>query len=220
LQISVNNDAVAGFRCAGMPEAPVIPLRGPCASAPLAEREDDELMLLVRAGERAAMAVLVERYHARLVSFCAKLTVDAAVGEELTQETFLRLWRQRGHYRAEGKLAVLLYTTARNLCRNHRRSWRRRLRWFAPGAPPEEPSAPAQSVGAVDAILERERQRDIQLAIAELSGKLREALVLRFEHGLPYDQIATIVGTNESTARSRVHLGLAELRARLAGGDR
>jgi RNA polymerase sigma-70 factor (ECF subfamily) len=203
-----------------MPEAPVIPLHGPRGPAPLAEREDDELMLLVRAGERAAMAALVGRYHGRLVSFCAKLTTDPAAGEELAQETFLRLWRQREHYRAEGKLAILLYTTARNLCRNHRRSWRRRLRWFAPGSPPEEPSAPAQTPGAVDAILERERQRDVQLAIAELSGKLREAVVLRFEHGLPYDQIAAILGTNESTARSRVHLGLAELRVRLAGVDR
>jgi RNA polymerase sigma-70 factor (ECF subfamily) len=200
-----------------MPEARVIPLRGTRAAAPLTEREDDELMLLVRAGDHAAMEVLVARYHPRLVSLCTKLTADRAAGEELAQETCLRLWRQRDRYRAEGKLAVLLYATARNLCRNHHRSWRRRLRWFTPSAPTQQPEAIGDVAGAVDAILDRERQREVERAMGELSPKLREAIVLRFEHGLAYDQIATILGTNESTARSRVHLGLAELRARLVG---
>jgi RNA polymerase sigma-70 factor (ECF subfamily) len=173
------------------------------------ELDDDQLMHDVRDGSTDAMAVLVARYHARLVGFCAKHTRDDAAAEELVQETFLRLWRSRASYRAEGKLAVLLYTTARNLCRNHARSLRRR-----PAVEIDEPQAP----GPVDALLDRERWRDVTTALAELPPKLREAVTLRFEHQLAYDEIAAIVGSNESTVRSRVHHAIAQLRARLRGG--
>ncbi len=207
-----------------MSEASIIPLRGPRAQRPLAERDDDELMLLVRAGAADAMAVVVGRYHAKLTSFCAKQTGDSIAAEELVQEAFLRLWRNRASYRAEGKLCTLLYTAVRNLCANHSRWWRRRSRWIRPDGPraagEQEPAAEPSAAlpSAIDAMIERERLRDVDAAVLELGTKQRQAVLLRFEHGLPYDQIATILGTNESTARSRVHLGLAALRARLALG--
>jgi RNA polymerase sigma-70 factor (ECF subfamily) len=190
--------------------APVIELRRSMRT--LADRDDEELMLLVRADSTDAMAALVARYHARLTSFCAKYTRDFAASEELVQETFLRLWRARASYRSEGKLAVLLYTTARNLCRNHARSAQRRARPLEIAAPP--------AADPVDALLARERWRDVEAALGELPDKLREAVVLRFEHQLAYDQIAEVVGSNESTVRSRVHHGLAQLRALVDNGGR
>jgi RNA polymerase sigma-70 factor (ECF subfamily) len=202
-----------------MTEARIIPLREPPAARGLGDREDDELMLLVRAGESAAMTALVSRYHARVISFCIKHTGDVAAAEELAQEVFVRLWRTRGGYRAEGKLAVLLYTTARNLCRNHSRWWRRRSRWLAPSREHADESVPC-SGDQLDELIERERRREVERAIAELPSKLREAIVLRFEHALAYDQIAEIVSANESTVRSRVHLGIARVRELLARGQR
>jgi RNA polymerase sigma-70 factor (ECF subfamily) len=172
------------------------------------EVDDDRLMHDVCNGSTDAMAVLVARYHARLVGFCAKQTRDDAAAEELVQETFLRLWRARASYRAEGKLAVLLYTTARNLCRNHARSLRRHQ--------PVE-LAEVHAPDPVDALLDRERWRDVTAALGELPPKLREAVTLRFEHQLAYDEIAAIVGANESTVRSRVHHAIGQLRARLRG---
>lgn len=201
-----------------MTEAPVIPLHAARPPRALAERDDDELMLLVRAGAADALAVVVSRYHERLISFCAKRTGDLMAAEELVQEVFLRLWRGRESYRSEGKLVVFLYTIARNLCANHGRWWRRRARWFS-SAPAEQDTARSPIDGHVDVLLERERRREVELAIAALPAKLREAILLRFEHDLPYEQMSQILGANESTVRSRVHLGLEQLRARVAYGE-
>ena len=55
----------------------------------------------------------------------------------------------------------------------------------------------------------------MRAALAELSLPLREALLLRYADDLRYDEIATVVGTGESTLRSRVHHGLKALKEKL-----
>src|SRR5690349_19488285 len=105
---------------------PLEPRRGAARGASIDERSDDELMLLVRAGVKAALAALAARHVARLTSFCAKLLGDLPAAEDVVQETWIRLWAHRESYRPEGKFVVLLYTMARNLCRNQARASRRR----------------------------------------------------------------------------------------------
>lgn len=184
--------------------------------ASLAERSDDELVLLARAGAKPALAALVERHIGRLTSFCAKLLGDLSAAEDVVQETWIRLWALREAYRPEGKFVVLLFTTARNLCRNHARGARRRERWL--------PSAGSDVAldhitdGASDhlgALIERERQRGVHQALSELPEPMREAVLLRFDEALAYEDIAAIVGASESTVRSRVFHGVKRLRAHL-----
>src|SRR5262249_22745460 len=195
----------------------VIPLHPALVEPPLSERTDSELMLLVRAGVAPAMAVLVERYHARLVSFCAKAGGGEAA-EEIVQDTFVALWQSRTRYREEGKLVVWLYATARNRCRNHARGLRRRARWLAPAAQAAAIEGHSTDADHLSSLIARERQRDAERALSALSLKLREAVVLRFEHELPYDRIGEIVGADESTVRSRVYLALRRLRTAMDTG--
>jgi RNA polymerase sigma-70 factor (ECF subfamily) len=184
----------------------------------LSEQGDDDLMLLVRAGSREAMTTLAGRYHARLTSFCVKLTGDPAAAEDIVQETLLRLWIHRADWRPRGRFAGLLFVAARNLCRNRVRDVRRRGRWMLPASDQVEDRALAAIVD-VDPILTEERRRDTLRALGELPEAMREALVLRFDGELSYEAIAAIVGAPESTIRSRVHYGLIKLRALLGGPE-
>jgi RNA polymerase sigma-70 factor (ECF subfamily) len=177
----------------------------------LEERRDEDLMLLVRAGSREAMSILSARYIDRLTSFCAKLTGDPGAAEDIVQETLLRLWTHRTEWRPRGRLAALVFVTARNLCRNRARDSRRRGRWMLANAPEAEVGGVAAA--AVDPILAEERRRDTLRALGELPEAMREAVILRFDCELSYDAIAAIVGAPESTVRSRVHHGLLKLRA-------
>ncbi len=208
--------------------ASVIPLRAskgavpsaePLTRAPaLAERSDDDLMLLVRAGEAAALSALVHRHLGRLAGFCTKLLGDASLADEVCQETWLTLWTHRASYRPEGKLTVLLFTTARNACRNRLRSSRRRNRWLPPAPESALEGVAGDDAGHLDRMLARERQRDLMRALDELPEAMREAVLLRFQEGLSYEDIARIVEAPESTLRSRVHHGLKELKKKLEKG--
>jgi RNA polymerase sigma-70 factor (ECF subfamily) len=190
----------------------VVPLTPARAGSPPAARTDEELMLLVRAGSRDAMAALASRYVGPLTSFCAKYTGDDGAAEDIVQETLLRLWVHRAEWQPRGRVAAMLYTVARNLCRNRSRDTRRRGRWL-PEATRVEVERLQVTTPDAEAVLARERQRDVLRALGELPDAMREALLLRFEGELPYDAIAAIVGANESTVRSRVHHGLLRMRA-------
>lgn len=175
-------------------------------------------MLLSARGVSAAFEELVRRYARRVLAFCVRQTGDRLVGEEIAQEIWMSVWDARGDYRAEGKFVVWLFTLARNRVRNMRRDHARR-----PSHPIEgDPTAtlvetPDLAPSELDRLLDEERRARVDRALSSVSEGLREAVLLRFTEELPYEEVARILDTNESTARSRVFHGLRELRRRLKG---
>lgn len=196
--------------------ANVVPFERKPAS--IAERGDDDLMLLAAAGARGAFEELVRRHAGRLFGFCVKHCADRNVGEEMAQELWLSVWAHRKEYRPEGKFVVWLFTLARNRLRNAARDGSRRPGSLAFDDAAQEGLDPKDlSPNDLDRLIAHERQVRVARALASVPQNLREAVVLRFGEELPYEDVARILDTNESTARSRVFHGLRELRRRLRG---
>jgi RNA polymerase sigma-70 factor (ECF subfamily) len=182
--------------------------------APLDERSDEELMVLVRAGASAALRVLAERHMAGLGRFCGKLLLDTQVGLEIAQQTWLQVWAHRARYASQSRFSVFLFTIARNLCRNELRRRARLRAWVDPAAGDERLAGVAsEDPSHLDALLLRERARDLLGALAVVPEAQREALLLRFDEELTYEEMAAVLGEHESTLRSRVYHGLRALRA-------
>lgn len=171
---------------------------------------DDDLMARSAAGDRLAFETLVRRYARRLLGYCIKQTASPHAGEEMAQEVWLAVWDHRATYRPEGRFVVWLFTLAKNRGRNARRAELRR-------APVSDLDAetPDASPDHLERLLVGEEHARVSRALLGVSENLREAIVLRFTGELPYDAIARVLETNESTARSRVFHGLKELRRRL-----
>jgi RNA polymerase sigma-70 factor (ECF subfamily) len=174
----------------------------------LSERSDDELMLLARAGVKAAFEVLVERHAVRVVRLCSRFVNDADLGRELAQDCWVEVWRARDKYRGDGGFVAWLVTIARNACRNALR--RRKVR--------ERETARSEVTplpGQLDALIVEERRKRVREALSELSSTLRDALLLRYGEGLRYDEMTDVLDAGESTLRSRVHHGLKALKEKL-----
>lgn len=191
----------------------LVPATTPVATeASIDDRSDEDLMVAATAGSRDAFAVLVARYVARITSYCAKLTADDRVAEELAQDVMLAVWRTRAAYRPDKPLRVFVFTIASNRCRNHARSWRRRLRWLGIADAAAEPDdTPALDAGQLDDVLRSERERRVRAALAALPQRARDVLLLRFEHDLAYAEIAEITRDRETTVRSQVFHALRKL---------
>jgi RNA polymerase sigma-70 factor (ECF subfamily) len=197
-----------------MGKVKLVAVQAPGDAASLRELDDDELMTLVRAGLAAALRTLAERHMEDLKRFCGKLLTDFHAGQEIAQQAWLQIWAHRARYESHGRFKVFLYTIARNMCKNELRRRSRLGSWTDPTAGDARlASVPSDDATHLDALLLFERKRELLRALAKVPESQREAMLLRFDEELSYQEMAAVLGAAESTLRSRVHHGLRALRA-------
>jgi RNA polymerase sigma-70 factor (ECF subfamily) len=175
---------------------------------PLAEHDDDALMLLARGGVSAAFDELLRRHQARVLKVASKQLGELALARDIAQETFLEIYRALPRYQARGRFTAYLYQVLLNRCRMAMRQRRSERAAFAAVAPTEAKVAPDSE----ERILARERRREVERALHGLSEKLRSVVVLRFGAELSYDDIAATLDIPIGTVKRRLFDGLEKLR--------
>lgn len=167
---------------------------------------DEALMMAYVAGDKAAFRVLFERYSPQVLALARRRVSSDDEARDITQQTFLHLHRARNDFRSDAKLRPWLFTIAMNLVREHyRRRGRRREALLEPERMPEPPSDG-------DPVRQGELQKQVQRALATLPDGQREVIELHWISGIPYEQVAEIVGASEAAVRVRAHRAYAVLR--------
>lgn len=169
-------------------------------------KTDLELMAAVCRGELDALGVLFERHRARVHALCYRLTGDAAVADDLVQETFLRILKYRKGFAGRAAFTTWLYRLARNVCVDHLRG-EARIRRRTDRARQEQPWQRGE-----DPIEFDYRLATLRAALYELPPDKREVLVLSRFEGLSYAEIADVCGTTEAAIKARAHRAMRELR--------
>jgi RNA polymerase sigma-70 factor, ECF subfamily len=178
----------------------------------LASLLDDDLMKLTGTGVRSAFRELVRRYQGRVLGVCVRAAATPEEGRDLAQEAFVALWQAAPRYRPSGSFPAFLFTIVRNQLRS---AARRRGRLARAVRAPETAPDPA-GAEPLERLLAAEDERRLRLALAALDEVHRQAILLRFSGGLPYEEIAGLCAAPEGTVRSWVHHGIKRLR-RLLG---
>lgn len=184
---------------------------------------DHALLEATCAGDEAAFAELVRRYRNQITSYIYRMTNDYDGAVDLTQETFVRIYRARDRYQTSYAFSTYIYRIATNLAISELRKRKRRRLVSLTGIVQmrdgrEEPCEinpadvrPLQDVVLVDA----ERRAAVARAITTLPEKYRAPLVLRDVEGKTYEEIARILETSEGTVKSRISRGRNLLRDKL-----
>jgi RNA polymerase sigma-70 factor (ECF subfamily) len=185
-----------------------------------AQDPDVRLMLQVREDDAGAFEELMQRYQSRLVSLLGHLVGRHDMAEDLAQDVFLRIYRARKRYVPGSKFSTWAYTIAHNVAANALRSLSRRREVHLTGNNSGE--LPGDLLGAAvpDAsglmptrLADKAELCDvIQLAVASLSERQREAVLLnKFEH-FSYEEIAEVMGLTPSAVKSLLSRARANLR--------
>jgi len=170
-------------------------------------RTDDELMARVRANDTRAFTELYERHAAALLTFLTRLTSDRRLGEDLLQETFVRLYRSRDTYEATGRFRAFLFTIARRLVID----WRRRQNAMRLEDPEEIETLQAPE-RAEDRAEARDLAERLEAALRRLPASQREIVLLARYAGLSAEEIAQVTGSTPGAVRVGLHRALRRLR--------
>lgn len=176
---------------------------------------DAESQLVARClnGDENAWEDLVRTYTRRVYSICYRFTGCDSEAQDLTQEVFLRVFRNVRSFRAgEGSFGVWLARLTRNLLIDHYR----RSKMERATASIEEQLPVLEERAAIEgrteaALAGREASEALQKALARLSPELRETVILRDIEGMEYREIAQVLGVPEGTVKSRLNRGRGEL---------
>jgi len=163
------------------------------------EPTDAELIRQWRNGEGTAATRLVERHAPRLARFVAGEGERDSV-DEVVQDTFVRAFGAIDSFRGDSSFRTWLFTIARRLILDRRRS-ERRSRIVATV---EEGDA-VTTFDALDTMVADESMIRVRRAVDSLSPRQREVFTLRLEQGLSYKEIAELVGSTEGAARVHYH---------------
>lgn len=165
------------------------------------------------AGSESAFEQIVRRYQRPVISLIARMTGDRASAEDLAQETFVKAHRSLGAFDATRRLSSWLFRIAHNTALDALRRSRRSVPVVDPT--PERTPDPAVPPDP-DPVEQAALARALEAALARLRPDFRAAVLLRYEEGLPFDQIGQVLGVPETTARSHVHRARKELARHLA----
>ena len=187
----------------------------------------DELVLRIAAGDESACEALYLAYRAPLWRFAYGYVRSREVAEELVQEVFLSLWRNRGNVEVRACIRAWLYAAVRNHALNHLRHERivTRLSKRAANGRTDPHGAGAQgaergiAMGApspdAQSIVEaNELDEAVARAVALLPERRRLAMTLRWKHDLSPIEIARVLGTTPESVRvllTRARQELAQL---------
>lgn len=169
--------------------------------------EGASLMLAVRDGDTKAFDRIVLRYYKPVLNFFYRLGVPLCDVEDLAQQTFIRLYRFRAYYEKKSKFTTYLFLLARRVRIDEIRKSIRRKKVneafrkevaFQESLPPK-----SDNTGLKD---------DLRQALLQLSEPYREVVILGLIQGLPYQEVAEIVGVPVGTVKSRIHYALKKLR--------
>lgn len=182
------------------------------------ERAAADVALLDRlaAGDRAALALLYDRYSRPAYSLARRICVDELLAEDVVQEVFLAVWRDPAKYVADrGAFSSWLLTMVHHKAVDAvRREGVHRRRQVALDEEttdrlvPDTPGADVDAIGAVVA-------RDVRTALGELPTEQRTAMMLAYYGGYTQREVAAIVGVPLGTVKSRMFAAAARLRGAL-----
>jgi RNA polymerase sigma-70 factor (ECF subfamily) len=180
---------------------------------PIREDEDRRaaerrLVSEAKHGDLLAFERLYRENVRKVFGLCLRMSQDASLAEELTQEVFVKAWRKLSTFRGESAFSSWLYPMAVNASLSERRSRRRRDARIVPVEEPERMEKPGGAPRP-------EAGFDLERALATLPPGARAVFVLHDVEGRTHEEIAALLNLAAGTSKAQLHRARRLLREAL-----
>lgn len=176
--------------------------------------DDQQLVARVVKGDEHAFLVLYDRYSSRVYALTLRVLGDAMLAEEVTQDTFLKLWsRARQYNPGQGELAPWLLTIAHRTALDRLRLENRRL----PASNAFDPEETWPVLPDKATLNDEARWRSLYFAVQSLPEEQRQVIDLAYYKGMSQSEIAEVLGWPLGTVKTRVRAAMQSLRQHWQG---
>jgi RNA polymerase sigma-70 factor (ECF subfamily) len=165
-----------------------------------------DLLERFAAGDLEAFEVLFRQHQSQVYAWIVRIVRDSGIAEDLTVETFWRIYRSRARFDPAGSFGAWAYRIASNAALDHLRKTRRETELPADLAADPEP----------DSAVQRETRDRIRKAFRQLPPKYRLVATLALIEDEPYEKIAAAAGISASVVKVQVFRAVRMLRKQLA----
>lgn len=179
-------------------------------------KTDEQLVAEALSGSQSAYTRLVERFERPVYNLVIRMVRDRTLAEDLAQEAFVKAFNRLDTYRSgQGKFSNWLFKIAHNTSIDHLRKSQLDTVPLDRSAP-DEPDyhavlADRDAATPLNRTLTGDLGEALEAAIARLRPEYREAIVLRHQEGLAYEEIAEIVDMPLGTVKTHIHRARKEL---------
>ncbi len=174
---------------------------------------DEDLIFGFQEGNTEAFNEIVKRYKNPLYNFVCRLLGDPMFSEDIVQETFVRVYRNKHRYHRIAKFSTWIYTIASNLAKTELR--RRKVKQFfsisSKGTDEKDYDLPDYSSDVERDVDLTMKQEAVLKEIDRLPSPFKEAVILRDLQDLAYEEISHILDVPLGTVKSRVNRGRVRL---------
>ncbi len=158
------------------------------------------------AGDTRAFERLYREHSGRVYGLCLRMTRDAQLAEDCTQDTFINAWKALKQFETRSSLGTWLHRIAVNVSLGKRRK-------ATPVLEPQPEDADGTLGGwTLETPVE---ERELESAIGDLPDGARDALVLHALYGYSHGEAAQMLGIAEGTCKAQLHRARKLLRERL-----
>lgn len=184
------------------------------------EQKDEQERVIIKAvlkGDVAGFQILVRRYQKPVYNLMYRVTQDAMTAEDLTQDTFARVFEKLYLFKLRRRFFPWLYAIAVNICKDHLRRQGLRNGLFTEKSDEDQwPDPDGQDCSKKpDCVLEVDQ---IAQVLETFPIQYSEPMFLYYREGFTIREISGTLGITSSAAKTRIHRGRQKLMDILGGG--
>lgn len=161
----------------------------------------------------AVLDQLMREYGTRVLRLVTLMVKDRSLAEDITQDVFLKVYRNLSRFRGESSMHTWIYRIAVNECKGHMRSWAFRNLL---------PHAWIQKAGETTTegiVLERAAKDELVRLVLKLPPLYRQAVALHYYAEMSIGEVADVLGVSEGTVRTRLHRARERLKEEWSTGE-
>lgn len=168
------------------------------------------LMAATASGDQRSLRVLMDRHMTAVIRLSERILLTQTEADDIAQEAFFRVWRNAARFDpSRAKFKTWLYRIVVNLAIDRKRR-------FVPAPIEAAADQPCSAPDALAAVIEAERRRDVEAALAQLPEKQRAAIALFHFQGLSAKEAAAVMSISGKAFESLLTRARMALRQQLA----